>query len=285
MLELTLDAAGRPGFLIRAISPMPYLDHWAFRKFAAEPPLASRLAAALEARGGTLAVSWLNLGEYANVTDLDQRLEAERLLDRLLPAVFCINVEPFEVVARQRRGDPRAHADEALAQLFWGTAGARAPTTVRPFTASGLFEPLNHRRLVESKARLSGIIKGRLEALRQVHATDAGFRTASLRADRSTDAHADTPTLAITRTLVSTFFPDLKREITDNDALDFLHAAVPVSFCDAVLLDGATVHAVEQARRKPTRVRMAPVFSGRGDGVERFLAYLEGLPSPGKPTT
>jgi hypothetical protein len=39
--------------------------------------------------------------------------------------------------------------------------------------------------------------------------------------------------------LLATFFPDERRVLTLNDAIDFLHAGVPVAFCDAVLLDGA----------------------------------------------
>ena len=78
-------------------------------------------------------------------------------------------------------------------------------------------------------------------------------------------------------TLAATFFPDLKRAITPNDAIDFLHAAIPVTYCDVVLLDGATADLVERARRKlnGTGIRMATVFPGRRDGVERFLALLE----------
>jgi hypothetical protein len=79
---------------------------------------------------------------------------------------------------------------------------------------------------------------------------------------------------AVTRSLAATFFPDLRREITLNDAIDFLHAVVPVTFCDAVLLDGATHDLVERARRQYPGVRMAATFSGRGDGIKRFLAHL-----------
>jgi hypothetical protein len=41
-----------------------------------------------------------------------------------------------------------------------------------------------------------------------------------------------------------------------------------------VLLDGATHDLVERARRQYPGVRMAPTFSGRADGIERFLARL-----------
>ena len=74
--------------------------------------------AALKASGGTLAVSWMNLGEYATVTDREQRLEAERLLDRLLPHIFPIDVDPGRVSERERAGNPYPHADLEIAKLF-----------------------------------------------------------------------------------------------------------------------------------------------------------------------
>ena len=80
--------------------------------------------------------------------------------------------------------------------------------------------------------------------------------------------------VAISRALAATLFPDRRRRITLNDALDFLHAVVPVARCDVVLLDGGTCDAVERARRKLTGVTMATAFAGRGDGVDRLLDHL-----------
>jgi hypothetical protein len=89
---------------------------------------------------------------------------------------------------------------------------------------------------------------------------------------------AATSTLAITRALAATFFPDLQRVIKVNDAIDFLHAVVPVVFCDAVLLDGATWDAVERVRRLGLPgVKMAATFSGRGDGIEGFIAHIDAV--------
>ena len=65
--------------------------------------------------------------------------------------------------------------------------------------------------------------------------------------------------------------------IKPNDAIDFLHAAIPTTYCDAVLLDGATWDRVERAslKLKGTGITTARAFPGRGDGVERFLTHLE----------
>ncbi len=97
------------------------------------------------------------------------------------------------------------------------------------------------------------------------------------RADSIPKTLAPSPTLAIFRTLAATFLPDLRSPIKATDVLDLLHAVIPVAYCDAVLLDGGTWARVERVRRKLSRVgiTMAKAFSMRGDGVERFLTYLE----------
>jgi len=236
----------------------------------------------LKIDGGTLAVSWLNLGEYATVTSRETRRQAERLLERIVPAVFPLDVDPGAVSKRELAGrteggarsfvDP--HADTVFAKLFVrGRPSIAASGLDLRITASGVFEPLNHDRLIRSKHRLAATTRGALEKLRRQHADDPEFRRL-VGATRKPDARAATDTDAVTRALAATFFPDLRRQITLNDAIDFLHAAVPVAFCDAVLLDGATHDLVERARRQYPGIRMAATLSGRGDGIERFLSHL-----------
>jgi len=58
----------------------------------------------LKIDGGTLAVSWLNLGEYATVTSRETRRQAERLLERIVPAVFPLDVDPGAVSKRELAG-------------------------------------------------------------------------------------------------------------------------------------------------------------------------------------
>jgi len=58
MLELT-----PAGLVIRSVTPMGYCDHFGLRKFAEAEALGDRLADSLKIGGGTLVVSWLNLGE------------------------------------------------------------------------------------------------------------------------------------------------------------------------------------------------------------------------------
>src|SRR5207244_8361395 len=62
-----------------------------------------------------------------------------------LPALFCIDVNPVLVEAREQAGDPTPHADSALALTFVN------PHELRVITAAGLFERLHDSRRVESK--------------------------------------------------------------------------------------------------------------------------------------
>jgi hypothetical protein len=273
VLELLMTPAG-PGVICRDSSPLTYLDHWAMRLFSTDDALAERLVAAIHASGGSLALSWLNVGEWATVTDRAQRLRIEELLNRLLPNLYCIEVEPFAVITREERGQFRAQADEALARLFVNDR----ERTVHPFTATGLFEPVNHPRLIAAKDRLAQTTLGQLENLRIEYMQNANFR----REVKKGGTPGATDTLAVLRALVATYLPDPKRTLDTHSAIDFLHATVPASYCDAILLDGAGADAVNRARLKLSAgVKIAVAYSGRGDGVERFLAHLEAAaPAP-----
>jgi hypothetical protein len=108
---------------------MGYCDHFGLRRFAEDDALGDRLADSLKTGGGTLAVSWLNLGEYANVTSRETRVQVERLLDRTMPAVFPLDVDVGPVSKRELAGQLDPHADRELARLF---------VRARPSIAAGM---------------------------------------------------------------------------------------------------------------------------------------------------
>jgi len=120
-------------------------------------------------------------------------------------------------------------------------------------------------------------IQGRLDLLRATYRTDKGFRRDVDNAHRREALAATTRTMAIVRQLAATFFPDHRRTIKPNDAIDFLHTAIPITYCDVVLVDGDALDRAERVRRKLAGkgITIATVFSGRGNGVSRFLAHLE----------
>jgi hypothetical protein len=275
VIALTPSAEEGPGLLMQHVSPMVYLDHWALRKFADAPELRSRFLAALRARVGTLALSWLNLAEFAAVSHREQRRAAEAFLEAALPAIFCIDVDLAAVDKRMNTGDPLPHADRELLLLFrdWGGSADKR------FTAIGLCERLYDSGLAQTKEKLATTLQGRLEYLRETYRTDRSFREAVRHAEHGDALAVTTRTRAIARTLAATFFPDYRRVIKPNDAVDFLHTAIPVAYCDLVLLDGDAADRVERARRKlgDKGVKMAEVFPGRRDGVDRFLAHLRAV--------
>src|SRR5262245_19428499 len=223
---------------------MVYCDHFALRNIAADEAMSAQFVAALRAGGGTLAVSWLNFGEHATVTDRKQCLQAERLLDRILPFIFPIDATPFTVATRQLAGQRLPHADLEIATWFVRRRELTITATGvdRWLSASGLFEPMNHPSLVEQKDWLARLLLDALNHLRREYATSPHFKKL-VRAPEQARTNLD----AILRALVATLFPDARRVLTLNDAIDLLHATVPTTFCDAVVLDGATCDAVERA--------------------------------------
>jgi len=65
----------------------------------------------------------------------------------------------------------------------------------------------------------------------------------------------------------------------ENDAFDLLHAAVPIAYCDFVLLDkkwrAIAEKAISDLRALNKAVRLATVFSGRPGELDSFLTALE----------
>jgi hypothetical protein len=163
---------------------MVYLDHWALRRFSGDARLASRLRVVLHDSGGTVALSWLNLVEYATVSNSEQRREAEKFVEGFLPAIFRIDTNVPAVDKRESLHDPLPHADPALALMFVNAEELRG----QPFTATGLFERLYDEGLARTKDRLAAIIQGRLESLRLAYSEDSVLREAVGRAALGLDA-------------------------------------------------------------------------------------------------
>lgn len=261
------------GLEVAVARPLGYSDHFGLRRIAEDEARTDRLVAALKASGGSLALSWLNLGEYSTVTDREQHLEVERLIDRILPAVFPLDVAPLDVHKRELAGGP--HPPQAELVVALGLV-KKVPSLAASgidfkMTAAGLFERLNDDSIIAAKNRLAGLTRMALEDLRTRHNNNPSARW---REEEMTD------TLTIMRVMAETFFPDRRRKIDDHTAIDFQHAVVPVAFCDAVLLDGATWDMVGRAQRKLPNVNMGRTFSGRGDGIDRFIDALA-VPSSG----
>ena len=259
-------------------SPTVYLDHWALRTLSEDDKLAIRLVAALKSRNGTLAISWLNVGEFSKVTSPEPARNAENLVESCLPQVFFVEVEPFQVIDREDKllagGPPEApHADLDLLKAFVQLR----PKSVQLLTAHELFKVVQGTSLVQGLDGLADTIVGRVGALRVDVENDPDFRKTVQRLPAGTLIQRGTR--FVLRELVRSLLIDQRMKMTRNHAIDLLHAVVPVAYCDLVLLDKHWEAQVGRVRSRLEAaglpVPIARVFSGKANGVDRFLGELE----------
>lgn len=94
-------------------------------------------------------------------------------------------------------------------------------------------------------------------------------------------------TLLILGELLRGFILDSGAQMSENHAVDLLHAAMPLNCCDFVLLDGPWAERVAKMKLRLARSSMvmplAKCFSQRNDGVNAFLADLENFDPKAQP--
>ncbi len=90
----------------KLVAPSVYLDHWALLTFSGDAELSRRFTSALEARGGTLALSWVNVAEFAKVGSEEDARRAEEFVEANLPRLFFLEANPFVVRQRETRQYP-----------------------------------------------------------------------------------------------------------------------------------------------------------------------------------
>jgi hypothetical protein len=278
MIKFTINKKNELDVGQWAISPTVYLDHWALRKFSEDQMLATRLTVALQSRNGTLALSLLNLAEFSKVTMGEQAHKAEELVEAILPRVFFLEIEPFAVISRENEllaGGPPAppHADLDLLRTF----PQLKPTSLHLFTARDLFKAMQNNQLAERLDSLADTVVERVEALRDTLDTDEVFRSIIRRPPYGPQIQQGTR--VVLRELVRSLLIDKRTKITRNHGIDLLHAVVPVAYCDLVLLDKHWETQVDRVRSRLNdagiSVPIGRVFSGKANGVDRFLCELE----------
>ena len=278
MIEFMVNKQGTLTLIQRCESPMIYLDHWAVRNFSENQELATRLTAALKLRNGTLAVSWLNLVEFTKVKIEEQARKAEDLVEANLPRIFFLEVEPFAVIQREDNllaGGPPAppHADVEFLKVF----SQFKPTSLNLFTANDLFRVVQASGLEKRFNDLANTFVGRIEAMRNNTDRNPEFQSVIRRLPSGPQIQRGTR--FILRELVRTFLVDKRVTVTGNQAIDLLHAVVPLAYCDFVLLDKHWETQVNRIRSRFDAAGMVipigRVFSGKANGIERFLCELE----------
>ena len=279
MIEIVIGPKGEGitgGQQIR--SPAVYLDHWALRKVSDDTSLSIRLAQAITGSGGTLILSWANLFEFVG---LDQKNVscAEEFIERLIPALFFLEFNPFEVILRERSFVPSEstfppHADMDFLKLVFGLE----PNGLKPITCRGLLDKAR-RAKGTSIATLKRTFVERMQQLRVEYSKDSNFRKLVNRL--STNPSGRGTTDLVLREIVAGLMRDNSAPIEDNDALDFFHTIVPTVYADYCLLDGRWRDQVDRLgkrlKKSGARHSLATAISGQ-DAVERLIACLEGLP-------
>jgi hypothetical protein len=260
--------------------PCVYFDHWAHARFSRDSTLGERFAELLHEHGGTFVLSILNLAEFSGLTDVTQGRAAERFLESLLPRLYFMRFSPPEVI-------------EAEIQLWTGKT-SEGPAGDAPtlhlfglplaegrggFHARGLFgEAVRQRDTV--RELLTSLVDRVRADYRQYFAatTNRAKLVASIDSQLEKLSGLPRPTQALRLALIEQLFLEGRAEIDSHDAVDMLHALVPASYCQFVLLDGRWCDLVERARRRLSRAGITGVgnvYSERRDGISEFLATLQ----------
>jgi len=256
-------------------SPTVYLDHWAMRLFSDNRPLQDRLVAALLSKGGTLLISTVSMAELGSASDPRHIIDAAAFLERCLPHLFLTDLRLDKLRAREMNEGTNATrfwptADLAQLKLF----GERSQAAGREFTMQGFAQmayehrtPINE--LIRSNARemIEAVDRARSDPDYVRKARDAPLSESRSR------------TMLIMGELLRGFILDSKSPMSENDAVDLLHAAMPLNCCDYVLLDGPWSERVAKMKlrlaKSPMVMPIAKCFYRRNDGINIFLADLE----------
>jgi hypothetical protein len=277
MLTISTDDHGRLVATQRDCSPTVYRDHWALRELSTTPVLAERFVAVLKQRNGTLALSCTNLIEFCNVTDDQQARRAEELLEASLPHVFFLEMDPFLVQKREdellQGGRPRPpHEDPEL----FTTLFRLKPQTVSVFTARTLLDGVRSG-IGRQANELADTIVQQIAKLRIEHESDPAFQ-ATLKKP-PTFQKIQRGTRLVRKELLRGLVLDRSTSLSRNHAVDFLHAVVPVAYCDFVMLDNYWEDQVRRMRERLARasidIPLARVISKRSGGLECLVRSLE----------
>lgn len=255
---------------VTAAPPGVYLDCCALRRIADTPDLAEPLLQRL-AVGGTLVLSIAHLMEFSR-QDPGPSLDRLRALFHRVGSAFTFVESSISKVIERWRADPEH--DEVAASFDTEMAIAYAlgdPLRGGPSTAEYLVDfatemgPRYRDRVEETKQHVRRAIQLAHDASR---ARDARRRVPPTHGLRSADCF---------QMMLLHAFRD-PRPFDDNDALDIVHASVPLAMCEFVVLDKEWAHYARQVPRPP---RHADVFPATPEGLTRFLDALEAwTPAP-----
>jgi hypothetical protein len=265
-------------------SPAVYLDHWAIRLFSDDRALQDRLVSALLQKRGTLLISNISTAELGGASDPQHAIDAESFLERCLPHLFLTNFQLDELLARERN-------EASNATRFWPTAdlpqlqlfGERSQAAGGSFTMQG-FAQLAYEHRNDINEMMSSMANSMKEAVEKAKVNPDYVRKA-----RDTPLNDGRPrTLLILGELLRGFVVDSNAPMSENDAVDLIHAAMPLNCCDYVLLDGPWTERVAKMKlrlsKSPMVMPIAKCYSRQDDGINAFLTDLENFDPKSQPS-
>ena len=265
-------------------SPTVYMDHWAIMTFSEDLVLQDRFISAMALKGGTLLLSNISMGEFAEAENVRHSLDAEKFLERVLPNIFLTDFAFDKLLAREqvevnneRRFWPPADLPQLklLAELAPGGP---------PCLTVNTFVQMAHQHRIELANVTAEVVNKIRDGFEQVRKHPDYV----LKAKNTLPSEKRTRTMIIMGKLMRGFNLDSNASISENDVIDFLHAAMPINCCDYVLLDGPWVGRVNTLKQRIASTGMnmpiAKCFSKtKNGGVEAFLDSLEAFIAPESP--
>lgn len=265
----------------RFVRPAIYMDTFAIREIAESDELSSRFAQGIKARNGTWLLGSLSTGEFARFADRRHADKAEQLLAQVLPHIYLHIAESDR--ARAERGevdlanrtvpkaDPR-HMD------YFSQRWAHTQDIQETFR--GMFQMV-HQNRDDMREILDEVASELIASLTKHRQLDAYRKNA--KAARPDDGR--TRQQIISGELMRERVLDTNAPFTANDAVDLMHAADAVDYCDLVLLDKAWERRVRALHQRIDQcaitMPIARCFSKRNGGVVTFLEAIEQWPECG----
>ncbi len=229
----------------------------------------------LKTSGSVLVFSQLSLAEYSGPDDPRHADAVAEFLEFALPNLYFAF---FDVSRAMDREATRMNRSSRLApppdlDLLALVAQVRLDG-FRAFSIASLICEIDMQkhRLRPTVQRTKIRLQRHVELLR---------RNARVRkqAKHFKNHPVSSPTRAVIQKLLRPFFLDREAPFTLNDAVDLQHATISLAYCDFVLLDRKWESFAAQMLLRFKKVgyafRKPRVFSGKSDGVHRFLNEFE----------
>jgi hypothetical protein len=203
----------------------------------------------------------------------------------LLPRLFFLRFEPFEVLKREENFDSgrTRQAPEGDEEVLVTVARLRG-VGVSGWTVKGITQPSERRDHL--MPTIEAMADQGIEGVRLLRTRVDTLKEAQQAKRRRLKGLAGTR--RATRPLLWEIITELEAnragEPTRQDMIDLFHVVVPCAYCDFVLIDRRWHLAVDRARERMSKegieVHVARVFSKPDNGVEQFLAALEVFSPP-----